>query len=334
MHLSKLKITIILFIVLSINIVLWLLNSSLLTKQQPETIFTFAPGTSVTKLAYELHNNGVLKHPSLLILLSKVTKTSNHLQAGEYRITHKTTLWQLWLQLKNGRVALYSFTIVEGWTFNKLITALEDNPNIIHTLTNLNNDEIMKLIGHEGEIPEGRFLPETYKFPHNTKDTDILLFAYSLMATKLNQMWETRAANLPYDCPYKALIAASIIEKETSHAQEATIISGVIARRLEKNMYLQMDPTVIYGLGANYKGSLTAKDLTTDTAYNTYVHKSLPPTPVCLPGEISLYAALHPDNSNILYYVAKGDGSHEFSSTLEEHNLAIKKYQLDNNHEQ
>lgn len=332
----KIKITITLFlilIVLSAGIVLWLLNTPLISKQQTEVIFTFAPGTSVTKLANELSSQGVLKHPSLLILLSNLTKTSTHLQAGEYRVNHKTTLWQLWSQLKKGQVVLYSFVIVEGWTFDKLITALKNNPNITHTLTELTESEIMKFIGHEGEIPEGRFFPETFKFPHNTKDTDILIMSYLLMEIKLNELWMERAPNTPYNCPYKALIAASIIEKEASRPEELSIISGVIARRLRQDMYLQMDPTIIYGLGAKYNGSLTLNDLQTDSPYNTYLHKSLPPTPICSPSEKAIYAALHPDKSDILYYVAKGDGSHEFSPTLEEHNLAVQKYRLDKNHD-
>lgn len=329
MFTSKIKITVTLFIILivfPVGATWWLFNTPLISKQQTEITFTFTPGSSVTKLANELHRQGILKHPSLLIFLSNLTKTSKYLQAGEYSINHRTTLWQLWLQLKKGQVVLYSFVIVEGWTFDKLITTLENDPNITHTLIGLNSNEIMKLIGHEGEIPEGRFFPETYKFPRNTKDTDILIMSYLLMEIKLNQAWMARAPEAPYNCPYKALIAASIIEKEASRPEELAIISGVIVRRLQQDMYLQMDPTVIYGLGTKYSGNLTINDLQLDTVYNTYLHKSLPPTPICLPGEKAIYAAMHPDKSNLLYFVAKGDGSHEFSSTLEEHNLAVQKY--------
>jgi UPF0755 protein len=317
--------TIILLIIAGVS----LLNRPLISKDQSGLSFIFKPGTSLTQLANSLHEQRALKYPRLLIFLSNLTGSSTQLKAGEYEINHQTTLWQLWSQLKRGPTTPYSFTIIEGWTFNNLLDSLENNPNIIHTINGLKNDEIMKLIGHEGEMPEGRFFPDTYKFSHNTKDVDILLRAYLLMETKLNQLWPLRNSNVPYNCPYKVLIVASIIEKEASLLTEFPIISGVILRRLQQGMYLQADPTIIYGLGLKYKGRLTNKDLQIDTPYNTYLHKQLPPTPICSPGEKTIYAAMHPDNSTFLYYVAKGDGGHEFSSTLDEHNLAVKKYQLD-----
>jgi len=328
---NKIKIIITTFIVIFIFAVitgLHLLNSPLISKEQVEISFTFKAGASVTQLANDLKTQQGLKHTSLLVFLSKITGTSTQLKAGKYVITHQTTLWQLWSQLKKGPINPYSFTIVEGWTFHNLLDALNNNPDIIHTINNFTDSDIMKLIGHEGEIPEGRFFPDTYKFPQDSKDLDILLRAYLLMEIKLNQAWIARDFNIPYSCPYKALIAASVIEKEAYIPSELVVISGVIARRLQQNMYLQLDPTIIYGLGANYSGHLTNKDLQINTPYNTYLHKQLPPTPICSPGEKAIYAAMHPDHSTFLYYVAKGDGSHEFSSTLEEHNFAVKKYQL------
>jgi UPF0755 protein len=332
MFISKSKLVIgILIIVILVPLItcFQLLTSPLIAKEQPETSFVFKTGTPVKQLAYALQAQQVLKYPRLLILLSTMTGTSNKLKAGEYDITHQTSTWQLWLQLKRGPVTPYSFTIIEGWTFQNLLDALAKNPDIIHTIKDLTVSDVMKAIDHEGEIPEGRFFPDTYKFSHDTKDIDILLRAYLLMEIKLNQAWLARDPNTPYSCPYKALIAASIIEKEASVPAELPIVAGVIARRLQQNMYLQVDPTVIYGLGTKYSGRLTSKDLQTNTPYNTYLHKNLPPTPICAPGAKAIYAAMQPDNSAFLYYVSKGDGSHEFSSTLEEHNLAVKKYLLD-----
>jgi UPF0755 protein len=326
---NKAKIIIAIIALLLIIGAIYLLTSPIISKEQPETSFIFKSGASVIQLADDLYAQKILKHPRLLVFFSTITGTSKQLKAGKYYINNKTTLWQLWLQLKKGPLTPYSFTIIEGWTFHNLLDALAHNPDIIHTIDGISDHKIMKLIGREGEIPEGRFFPDTYKFSQDTKDIDILLRAYSLMETKLNQAWSMRYSNVPYNCPYKALIVASIIEKESALPTELSIISGVISRRLQQGMYLQLDPTVIYGLGARYSDHLTIKDLQTNTTYNTYLHKGLPSTPISLPGEKAIYAALHPDNSTILYYVSKSDGSHEFSSTLKEHNLAVKKYQLD-----
>jgi len=327
MLIIKNKIVIITAIIALLLIPIFLvLNAPLISKEQSEISFNFESGTSLTQLANNLYSQQALKYPQVLIFLAHITGTSTQLKAGKYDINHKTTLWQLWLQLKKGPIKPYSLTIVEGWTFLNLVEALNNNSEIIHTINGLSSNEIMQQIGHEGEIPEGRFFPDTYTFSRDTKDTDILLQAYSLMTIKLNKAWAARDPNIPYSCPYKALIAASLIEKESFLPNELSIISGVIIRRLQKNMYLQIDPTVIYGLGSKYTGHLTIKDLQLNTPYNTYMHKYLPPTPICAPGEKAIYAAMHPDSSAFLYYVAKGDGSHEFSSTLEEHNLAVKKY--------
>ncbi|MCK4609255.1 MAG: endolytic transglycosylase MltG, partial [Gammaproteobacteria bacterium] len=242
-----------------------------------------------------------------------------------------TTPIQLLNKLVSGDVILRSFTIVDGWTFHDMINALEQNPSIVHTLKGLTDPQIMQKIGVPGEIPEGRFYPDTYKFSGGVKDVDILRSAYKLMQSKLNAAWNNRAADAPYSCQYKALIAASIIEKEAAVPSERPIISGVIKRRLKKNMYLQMDPTVIYGLGDSYKGDLTVKDLRRNTPYNTYLHKRLPPTPICIPSIDAFEAALHPQAGKELYFVAKGDGTHEFSATLKEQDAAIRKYQLKKN---
>ena len=182
--------------------------------------------------------------------------------------------------------------------------------------------------GHPDEHPEGRFLPETYQFPRGSTDLEFLRRAYLGMEQALAEAWERRAKDLPLDSPYEALILASIVEKETGLASERARIAGVFVRRLKRGMRLQTDPTVIYGLGEGFDGNLRRKDLRTDTAYNTYTRQGLPPTPICLPGLDAIEAVLHPDEGNSLYFVARGDGSHEFSDTLKAHNRAVRKYQL------
>jgi len=308
----------------------WLrfLDTPLIATNKPPVDFVLANGTSVKSLAADLHNKGVLEKPHFFSLLVRLRSETRNLQSGEYRIEPGTTPVQLLNKLVRGQVILYPFTIVDGWTFRKITSELANNPRIEHTLQGLTDAEIMQKIGHSGEIPEGRFFPDTYKFSTNTKDIEILHAAYDLMQAKLNEAWANRTQDAPYDCPYKALIGASIIEKEAALSEERPIISGIIARRMQKNMYLQLDPTVIYGLGDKYTGKLTSEDLKKDTPFNTYIHKGLPPTPICMPSEDAIWAALHPKPGDALYFVAKGDGSHEFSATLKKHDAAIKKYQL------
>jgi len=320
------------FIWLSIE---WLhfLNTPLIASDRPAVDFVIDSGDSVKILVRELQNKGVLQKPHFFILLTRIRREDQKIQVGEYCIEPGITPIRLLHKLVTGEVILYPFTIIEGWTFRKMVSELENNPRIIHTLQELSDSEIMQRIGHPGEIPEGRFFSDTYKFSAGTKDIDILQIAYSLMQSKLSKVWQERDSNAPYDCPYKALIAASIIEKEASLKEERPIISGIIARRLQKNMYLQLDPSVIYGLGNRFTGKLTTKDLKRNTPYNTYLHKGLPPTPICLPSENAIYTTLHPALGTVLYFVAKGDGSHVFSSTLKEHKAAIKKYQLKHDHE-
>lgn len=304
------------------------LNTPISTQNKSAVEITVAKGASVKSLARQLSAQKIINNPLFFELLVRVRGESQQLQSGEYLIEQGTTPIQLLNKLVTGEVILRQFTIVDGWTFHKLIAELEKAPYVLHTLKGLSDAKIMDKIGRAGEIPEGRFYPETYKFSANTKDIDILSAAYNLMQNKLDEAWASRAIDAPYDCPYKALIAASIIEKETSLVSERTIISGIIKRRLEKNMYLQLDPTIIYGLGDSYTGKLTVKDLKQKTPFNTYVHKGLPLTPICMPDAESINAALHPAPSDVLYFVAKGDGSHEFSKTLQQQDKAIRKYQL------
>jgi len=302
-------------------------KTPLLAEHSKPVNLIFAPGSSATALAYQLQRLNLISNPKRFAMLARLKGDADYLQAGEYEILPGDTPTTLLKKMRNGEFIKHEFLIVEGWNFAQILAALAANNYIIHTLNGLTTEQIMSKIGHEGEMPEGRFAPDTYIISGQVTDKDVLSTAYALMAKRLGSAWQARdpAANL--HCPYEALIIASIIEKETATASEKPIIAGVIFRRLEKNMFLQLDPTVIYGL-ANGTGKLTSSDLLKDTPYNTYTRKGLPESPIAVPGLPSINAALHPAPGSVLYYVAKGDGTHEFSNTLEEQNKAIRKYIL------
>ena len=241
---------------------------------------------------------------------------------------------QLLDDLVAGKVIQYALTIPEGLTFRQIMQLLRQQPELRHTLADDSPAAVMQAIGEPGQSPEGRFYPDTYHFPRGTTDVQFLRRAYRTMAGVLQQEWQARDTGLPYKTPYDALIMASIIEKETAVPAERERIAGVFVRRLEKGMRLQTDPTVIYALGQSYDGNIHRRDLSLDSPYNTYRHAGLPPTPIAAPGRDSIDAALHPAPGEELYFVARGDGSHEFSRTLEEHNRAVARYQLNNNNNQ
>ncbi|MGH8162126.1 MAG: endolytic transglycosylase MltG, partial [Gammaproteobacteria bacterium] len=220
--------------------------------------------------------------------------------------------------------------IVPGEIFAQIRAGLESNPVFKDDLKGLSEAAIMKQLGHSGERAEGRFFPQTYDFPRATADSRILARAYAAMKQHLDAAWKSRAPGIVLKTPYQALIIASIVEKETAVASERPRIAGVFERRLERGMALDADPTVIYGLGANYHGKLTRADMARDTPYNTYFHRGFPPTPICMPGEATIEAALHPAHGTALYFVAKGDGTHVFSATLAEQERMIRKYELHN----
>ena len=320
-------------LIISLTICGWLgftwwsfLGTPLIAKNAQSQNFVFAEGSSVKKAALSLKQQGLIKYPIFFTLSVRLSGKEHNLQAGEYVIEPGMTPRDLIDKMVKGDVLLHSFTIVEGWTFSQMIDALNKEQNVKHTIQGLKPEEIMERIGAPGEIPEGRFASDTYLFRAKTDDIYLLINAYNLMQKRLYNAWNNRSKDLPYNCPYEALIVASMIEKETALAKERTIISGVILRRLKKGMLLQVDPTVIYGLGEKYSGKLSKNDLTVDTPHNTYTRKGLPPSPIAMPSEDSIIAALHPDHGTSLYYVSKGDGSHEFSNTHEEQVKAIKKY--------
>ena len=250
------------------------------------------------------------------------------IKSGEYRIQPGTSPKQLLEKLLLGDVIRYSAQLVEGWTYNQALQYLQSLEHLEIRLAGLLWPAQKQLLGLEEDFPEGLFFPDTYQYQKGDSDVSLLRQAYAKQQMILAELWENRAQGLPYNRPYDALIMASIVEKETAVDQEREEIAGVFVRRLKKNMRLQTDPTVIYGLGEKYQGDLRRKHLKQSTPYNTYVIKGLPPTPLALAGERSLYAALHPNEGTSLYFVAKGNGYHEFSTTLEEHNAAVAKFQL------
>jgi UPF0755 protein len=287
------------------------------------------PGTTAIALSMQLKNQGLITDPHRLILYTRLRGKLSNIKTGEYLIEPgKTTEAQLLENIVAGKVILRQVTIVEGWTFNQIMAAINNNPFLVHALLNLDNQAIMDKIGYSGLNLEGQFYPDTYLFDKGTLDVKVLKKSHQAMQNLLMKEWQTRGSGLPYRNPYDALIAASLIEKETAVEHERAMIAGVIVRRLQKNMPLQIDPTVIYALGDKYQGKLTTKDLAFHSPYNTYLNKGLPPTPIAVPSVASINAALHPAPGDALYYVANGNGSHIFSATLKAHDIAIEKYLL------
>lgn len=295
---------------------------------QEGVVFEIAPGTPFVAVSRALGERGILAHPRLFTLYARVKGQGGAIHAGEYSLEPGLTPSDLLAKFVAGDVLLHSFTIVEGWTFRELLSNLSRQEAIASTLEYEDWPRLMEALGADAERPEGLFLPETYRYAKHTTDVQLLKRAYALMEKTLDAEWSERAPDLPLASKYEALILASIVEKETARADERARIAGVFVRRLQKNMRLQTDPTVIYGIGEAFDGNLTRADLRTDTPYNTYTRRSLPPTPIAMPGRASIHAALHPDPGEELYFVAsgRGDGSHIFSVTKKEHDAAVLEY--------
>ena len=302
-------------------------HGSIALPQQP-TVFLIKSGSNIKSIAQDLVRQKIIEDPWLFILLAKVKGVETRVRAGEYQIKAEMTPDDLLEKFTQGSSIQYNLTVIEGWTFRQMLAAIADDPIIEHTLEGKTNEEIMNLLGYPEQHPEGLFFPDTYRFPKGTSDVDFLRRAYQVMQKHLSREWNQRASGLPLDSSYDALILASIIEKETGAGFERPLISGVFIQRMKKNMRLQTDPTIIYGLGEKFDGDIRFRDLKKDTPYNTYLHAGLTPTPIALPGLGAIRAALHPAKTQALYFVSRGDGTHHFSATLEEHNAAVKRYQL------
>jgi UPF0755 protein len=291
-------------------------------------LYDIRPGVAFATISRELGDAGVVERPTIFRWYARLTDQASRVHAGRYRIEEGITPIQLLQKFEEGRVEMYAFTIVEGWTFNELLNNLALHPAVDNRFVYDDWPTLLNDLGSDAKHPEGLFLPETYRFPYGTSNSAVLRQAYDLMQSALQAEWQNRAADLPLATPYEALILASIIEKETGRPDERERIAGVFVRRLQKGMRLQTDPTVIYGIGAAFDGNITRRHLQTDTEYNTYTRGGLPPTPIALPGRAAIHAALNPAAGTELYFVATGlgDGSHAFSDTFEQHNAAVQEY--------
>ncbi len=287
-----------------------------------------APNSGLRSIANQLVAQGVLREPWRFILLAKLLNKEQYLQAGSYTLNKNVSPYQLLLSLNYGKATQGSVTFIEGRTFAQMREKLAKNDAVKQTTAALSDREIMQLLGSKYTTPEGLFFPDTFYFNRHTPDIALLKISYDAMQAKLNKAWQTRDQNLPYKDSYEALIMASIIEKETGKPSERPMIAAVFVNRMRFGMRLQTDPTVIYGMGLQYDGNIRKKDLLADTPYNTYTRGGLPPTPIAMPGIAAIEAALHPADTKALYFVGKGDGSHEFSNNLNEHNRAVVRYQL------
>ncbi len=290
--------------------------------------FEIPRGSGFRAAARALEEAGVGVRRWQFELLARALGRAQDIKAGSYELTAAPTPLELLEKLTRGDVRQAEIKVIEGWTFRQMRAALDASPDVRHDTAGMDVPALLAKIGAAEGHPEGLFFPDTYLFARGSSDLRILQRAYAAMRRHLAEEWEARDAGVPYKSPYEALVMASIVEKETGRAAERERIGGVLVNRLRLGMLLQVDPTVIYGLGEAFDGNLKKVHLTTDGPYNTYTRPGLPPTPIALPGLASLRAALRPAKTAALYYVARGDGSSEFSRTLEEHNRAVRKYQL------
>ncbi len=291
------------------------------------SIYTIKSGMNLKQVGQDLTQQGILDHPYYFILEGRLQGSESRLKAGEYLLQPGVTQRQLLQQFVAGMVVQHSLTLIEGWSYQQMMDAINNNGTLVKTLPSIDSKIVMSALGYPEVHPEGRFFPDTYHFPVGMTDVEFLHRAYEKMARVLHEEWQQRGAGLPYRTSDEALIMASIIEKETAIAEERAAIAGVFVRRLQKGMKLQTDPTIIYAMGEGYHGNIRREDLKIDSPYNTYLYVGLPPTPIASSGVEAIHAALHPEDGDALYFVAKGDGSHYFSKTLKEHNRAVAKYQ-------
>ncbi|WEJ07020.1 endolytic transglycosylase MltG [Pseudomonas sp. FJ2-5-13] len=308
----------------------WKLDSALKQplKLPQEQLLDVPAGATPTGTFNRLEADGVLDDAFWLRLYWRFNLEGQPLHSGEYRMSPGLTAEGLIGLWQRGEVVQYSLTLVEGWNFRQVRTALAKHEKIVQTLAGLTDSEVMDKLGHPGVFPEGRFFPDTYRFVRGMTDVEFLKKAYNRLDDVLAQEWSRRAADAPYTDPYQALIMASLVEKETGVPQERGQIAGVFVRRLKIGMLLQTDPTVIYGLGERYNGKLTRAHLKEANPYNTYMIAGLPPTPIAMVGREAIHAALNPVPGSSLYFVARGDGSHIFSDNLDAHNAAVREFQL------
>ena len=311
------------------GILLWMnryLETPIAALDSP-VIFEVPAGSSLARVTRDLESAGYIEHPQIFTLLARWRGEAGSLKAGEYELQSGLSPAGLLATLVEGNTRQYRITLVEGWTIRQALEAIWASEKITRQLQAYDTAELAAVLELEGRSPEGQLFPDTYFYVAGTSDVQILRRAHARLNQVLASAWERRLGALPYNGPYDALILASIIEKESAFGAERGHIAGVFIRRLETGMRLQSDPTVIYGLGEAFDGNLTRSHLEQVTAYNTYRIAGLPPSPIALAGLESIEASLNPLPSDYLYFVSKGNGEHQFSSTLEEHNAAVRLYQ-------
>lgn len=294
---------------------------------QPLTEFSVERGAGMRQAARAVVAGGIEVHPELLYWIARLGGKADHIVAGSYEVARGSTLWGLILKIHRGEVSQGLLLIPEGWTFTQMRTAIEAHPHLLKDSVGLDDAALLKAIGATETHPEGLFFPDTYIFNRYSSALEVFRAAYVAMQAHLARAWQARAKGLPLKSPYEVLILASIIEKETARPDERGLVASVFANRLRIGMRLQTDPTLIYGLGDGLQGRLRRKHLQADGEYNTYTRAGLPPTPIALPGWSALEVAVQPPKSEYYYFVARGDGSSEFSRNLKDHNRAVNRYQ-------
>ncbi|WP_337961383.1 endolytic transglycosylase MltG [Curvibacter microcysteis] len=306
--------------------VYWWLDAPL-RLSAPTVDLSIEPGTSPRALAQDVQDAGVDVNPYFLYAWFRFSGQARGIKAGSYELDASLTPRRLLNKLVRGEEALRAVTLVEGWNWRQVRAALARADQLRGDTRELSDEAIMRLLERPGVAPEGRFFPDTYTYSKGSTDLAVLRRALRAMDKKLAAAWDARADQLPLKSPDEVLTLASIVEKETGRGSDRPLIASVFINRLRSGMLLQTDPTVIYGLGERFDGNLRKRDLQTDTPWNTYTRAGLPPTPIAMPGRAALLAAVQPANSKSLYFVARGDGSSQFSSTLDEHNRAVNQYQ-------
>lgn len=304
----------------------WYGNRPLRIDPLPKTV-NVTPGTHLRSLSAMLAREGVIGSAQVFWLLGRVLGKGDTLKVGVYALDRPITPLELYAKIERGDVSQVMVQFIEGWNWREVRAALAVQPLLKNDSAGMSDAEVLRAVGAEETHPEGLLFPDTYFFAPHTSDIQVLRRAYRLQREKLTSAWETRAPGLPYRTPYEALIMASIVEKETGAVFERPMIAGVFLNRLRLGMRLQTDPTVIYGLGERFDGNLRKADLLRDTPYNSYTRAGLPPTPIAMPSEAAIRAALNPARTEALYFVSRGDGTHVFSSDLVAHNRAVNRYQ-------
>jgi UPF0755 protein len=324
--LIKILLAILLLLAVAAGGLLWWAGRPLPLSSSPLD-FRISSGSSLRSAITQMREAGIDVNPTLLALLARLNRSDTAIKAGSYAVSQGITPRRLLNKLLKGKVTQGDLTLVEGWTFRQWRARLDKHPDLVHETLDLSEAQIIDRLGLNVRSLEGQLFPDTYLFDKQSSDLELLARAHRAMQRKLDAEWESRAPGLPYKTPDEALTMASIIEKETGREADRQLVATVFVNRLRQGMLLQTDPTVIYGLGDRFDGNLRKRDLQTDTPYNTYLRPGLPPTPISMPGQASLHAALNPAPSDVVYFVARGDGSSEFSRTLEDHNKAVNKFQ-------